>query len=296
MPRIDSNGLTLEVEVVGEGPPLLLIMGIGAPLVLWPDGLVAQLAAAGFRVIRFDHRDVGRSTWLDGTAVPSILGSGARAALGLPVPAPYSLWDMADDTVGLLDALGIDRAHVLGVSMGGMIGQCLAIRHPRRLRSLCSLMSTTGDKWVVRPRPSAVRALLGRPPRTRDEVVSFFVGLNRALAGDGATVAPDVTRQTAERIYDRGHNPEALARHWAAILATGDRTAALRGVQTPTLVLHGAADPLIPVAAGRATAEAIPGARWAVIEGLGHSLPEAAWADIVAAVGAHGRRHGGGER
>lgn len=276
MPRVASNGLELHYEEQGEGPPLVLIMGIGAQLVLWPDDLVHRLADGGFRVIRFDNRDVGLSTWLDHLPVPHGGKAISRALIGVKVPAPYDLWDMADDTAGLLDALDLPDAHFLGVSMGGMVGQCLAVRHPDRVRSFTSMMSTTGKRRVSVGSPRALSALVGARPRTRDEIIDYFVNYIRTVSGSGYPVDLDEARRVAGLLYDRAHHPAGFARHWAAILATGDRTRHLAQVRAPTLVLHGEEDPLIPIAGGRATAAAVPGARFAPIPGMGHSLPRGA--------------------
>lgn len=281
MPRVATNGIALEYEEVGEGPPLVLIMGIGAQMILWPDDFVQELADAGFRVFRFDNRDVGKSTWLDHLGVPSMGRLTARAMMGVRVKAPYTLWDMAEDTVGLLDALDIDRAHVVGASMGGMIAQCLAIRHADRLRSMTSFMSTTGDRRLFRPNPKAVSALLGRRPSTREGVQEYFLKFTRTMAGTGWTIDEAEVRRRAGMAYDRGHHPAGFQRQWAAILAGGNRTRELRTVTTPSLVIHGSQDPLIHPDGGRATARAIPGARFELVEGLGHSLPRGSWPHVI---------------
>jgi pimeloyl-ACP methyl ester carboxylesterase len=289
MPRVEANGIELEMDERGEGPPLVLIMGIGAQMTLWPEGLLDALADRGLRVIRFDNRDIGLSTWLDHHPPPPVGPAVARALLGRPAPAPYSLWDMADDTAGLLDALDLPHAHIFGVSMGGMVAQCLAIRHPDRLRSLISMMSTTGQRRVSLGRPTALAALFGKRPRTRDEVIDTFLTFSRVVSGSAYPPDEDEVRRQAGELFDRAHHPAGFARHMAAILATGDRTAGLRGVRTPSLVLHGDEDPLVPLAGGRATAAAIPGATLSVLPGLGHHLPEAVWPALADQVAAHVR-------
>jgi pimeloyl-ACP methyl ester carboxylesterase len=287
MARIATNGIELEVEDRGDGPPVLLIMGIGAQMILWPDGFVDTLLARGLRVIRFDNRDVGKSTWLDHLGVPSLSGMTAKAMMGMKVKAPYTLWDMALDTVGLLDGLEIDRAHAVGASMGGMVAQCLAIRHPERLHSLTSIMSTTGSRKLFRPKPKAVSALLGTRPTSREGAQDYFVTFSQAMAGTGYPVDEAVARDIAGRAYDRGNHPAGFQRQWAAILASGSRRRLLADVKTPTLVMHGSDDPLLIPEGGRATARAIPGARLEIIEGMGHSLPAGVWDRIADGIAAH---------
>lgn len=287
MARIATNGIELAYEDRGEGPPVLLIMGIGAQMILWPDGFVDALLARGLRVIRFDNRDVGESTWLDHLGVPSVSGMTAKAMMGLKVRAPYTLWDMALDTVGLLDGLGLPRAHVVGASMGGMIAQCLAIRHADRVQSLTSIMSTTGSRRHFRPQPRAVSALLGTRPATREGAMDYFVGFTRAMAGTGYPVDEAAARELAGRAFDRGNHPQGFLRQWAAILASGSRRRMLEDVRTPSLVIHGSDDPLLIPEGGRATARAIPGARLDMIEGMGHSLPAGVWPRIADGIARH---------
>ncbi len=289
MPRVAANGIELEYDESGEGPPLVLIMGIGAQMILWPDDFVAELASAGFRVIRFDNRDVGKSSWLDHLGVPSLTRMTARAMMGVRVQAPYTLWDMAQDTVGLFDALELDRAHVVGASMGGMVAQCLAIRHRDRLRSMTSFMSTTGDRRLFRPNPRAVSALLGKRPATKEGVQEYFLHFTKVMSGTGWALDEAAVKERAALAFDRGHHPEGFMRQWAAILAGGNRTRELRGVTTPSLVIHGSQDPLLHPDGGRATARAIPGARLELVEGLGHSLPRGAWPLVLEPIIKHCR-------
>lgn len=283
--KVRANGIDIEVEVEGEGAPLLLLMGIGAQLVHWPDGLIEQFVRAGFRVIRMDNRDVGRSSHLTHLPVPDPRKALLRAALGLPVGAPYTLRDMAADAAGVLDALGIARAHVVGASMGGMIAQTLALEHPQRVTSLTSIMSTPGDRrYMFATRPAALGALLGPPPRTREEHVARMLTVYRAIGS--RTHRPDeaVLRQIAERSFDRGTNPAGFARQMAAIVASGSRRARLPSLQLPTLVIHGSQDPLIPVAAGRATARLVPGARLLELGDMGHDLPRPLWGAVTSSI------------
>jgi len=283
--RVKANGIDIEVEVEGNGKPLLMLMGIAAQLVHWPDGFCERLVADGFQIIRIDNRDVGQSTIFRHLPAPDPRSTLLRAALGLPIRAPYTLADMADDAVGVLDALGLARAHVLGVSMGGMIAQTLALRHPTRVASLASVMSTPGDRrYALISRPAALGALLGPPPRTREEMVARMLRVYRAIGS--RTHPPDEAslRLIAERSFDRGMNPPGFARQMAAICASGSRRAALPGLRVPTVVIHGAQDPLIPVAAGRATARLIPGARLLELAHMGHDLPRPLWGDVSSAI------------
>ena len=246
-------------------PAVLLIMGLGSQLILWPEELCEALAAAGYFVIRFDNRDVGRSTILD--APPPDL---QRVAAG-EADAPYLLDQMAEDAVGLLDALGIERAHVVGASLGGMIAQRLAIDHPERVLTLASIMSTTGDREVGNPTPEAMTVLMTAPPLDRDGYLESTVRA-RGVIGS-RPLDEDRTRDLAGRSFDRGYHPQGTARQFAAIIASPDRTPALRELRVPTLVLHGSEDPLIDPSGGRATAAAIPDAELIEIDGMGHDLP-----------------------
>jgi len=295
MPHARANGIEIEYESIGEGEPLLLIMGLGAQLVMWPDEFCRTLAERGFRVIRFDNRDVGLSTKLHDLGKPRVRRLLVRALLGLPIESPYTLLDMADDTVGLLDALDVDAAHVVGVSMGGMIAQTLSIVHQSRVRSLTSIMSGPGNRLtVLGGKPGAMLTLLRPPPRTREEAVEREIEFFTTCGGSGYPADRDLMRIQAERAWDRGPNPPGFARHIAAILATGDRSAALRFVRAPTLVIHGDEDPLIRPAAGRATARAIPGAKLRIIPGMGHSLPRGLWPRLIDEVATHVHTANGG--
>ena len=281
-----SNGIEIAYQEVGDpaAEPLLLVMGLGTQMLGWDEELCELLAGRGFRVVRFDNRDIGRSTMLDEAGVPSrsdlFLGRRARAAYLLP--------DMAADAVGLMDHLGIESAHVVGASMGGMIGQTIAIEHPTRLRSLTTMMSTTGDRSVGQMHPATMKALFGGPPaRTREEVVAravrgYPVMGSPAFPADLAAVA-----EVAGLAYDRDHDDVGIARQAVASVTSGDRTKLLRSVDVPTLVLHGLADTLCDPSGGRATAAAIPGAELVLIDGMGHNLPPGLWeriADHIAAV------------
>ncbi len=281
--KIATNGVELEVDVRGSGPPVVLIMGIGTQLVHWPEPFCDALAARGHTVIRFDNRDMGCSSRLDHLGVPDLKVMVARALVGLRNTAPYTLSDMAADVVGLLDALGHERAHVAGISMGGMVAQTLAIEHPGRVRSLTSINSTTGDRRFV-GQPKALSALFSKRPSSRDSIPDFAVHIMRTLSTPRYPCDEDDVRRTALVAYDRGNNPAGFIRQFGAIMASGSRAKRLRSVRSPTLVLHGSDDPLIPLAAGRATAEAIPGARLRVVEGMGHVFNRSLWPTLVEAI------------
>jgi pimeloyl-ACP methyl ester carboxylesterase len=279
--RATANGVEIVYETIGDpsNPPLLLVMGLGTQLIHWDVELCEMFAERGFHVIRFDNRDAGRSTYID-APVPNI----KRAMAGLKIDAPYLLDDMADDAFGLLDHLGIEAAHVAGASMGGMIAQTMAIRRPERVLSLTSIMSTTGERRAGRPKLRVWGVLLRRAPRDKDAAVEYFVRVFRMIGSKGFPADEDRIRAHAAEAYDRGHSPAGTGRQLAAIMASGDRTDRLRGLQVPTLVFHGRDDPLIPFRGGRATADAIPGARLIGIPGMGHDLPRQVWPQVVDAV------------
>jgi pimeloyl-ACP methyl ester carboxylesterase len=283
MPRAQTGGVELEYEVVGDlgARPLLLVQGLGAQLVSVEEGFCAELAAHGFLVIRFDNRDVGLSTRLDGAGPPDLaaIWQGDHASLA------YTLDDMADDAAGLLDAIGVPAAHVAGISLGGMIAQLVAIRHPEKVLSLASIMSTTGDRRVGQPSAEGAGVLFTPMPAERERYLEQAVANARlALAGSAFPLDPDAIRRGAARSYDRAYDPAGVARQLAAALAAGDRTEALRSLRVPALVVHGEVDRIIGVDGGEATAAAIPGARLLRIPGLGHELPPGAWATVADAI------------
>ena len=249
-----------------------------------------MLAARDFYVVRFDNRDAGLSTKLDHAGTPSAWKAMQAAATHERVEAPYTLADMAEDTVGLMDALGIERAHVVGASMGGMIAQTVAIRHPDRLLSLTSIMSTTGSPDVPAASPEAMQVLLTPVPPDRDAYLERSIRTWRVIGSKGFPIDEDAVKQRAARAFDRSFHPAGIARQLVAIIASGNRTAALRGVTTPTLVIHGDVDPLAHPEGGRHTAATIPGAELLVIEGMGHDLPPGAWPRMVDAIDALARR------
>ena len=288
MPEVRSNGLTIRYETLGDPthPALLLIMGLGAQLVDWPDEFCALLGGRGFHVIRFDNRDVGLSTWLDELPAPDLAGifGGDLSTVG------YRLGDLAADAAGLLKALGIERAHVVGASMGGMIAQQLAIDTPDVVASICSIMSTTGDRTVGHPTAEAAAALMQPPPADRESVIARAVATSRVIGSPGFDIVESELVLRAATKYDRAFHPAGTQRQYAAILASPDRTEALRAVTAPTLVIHGEADPLVDVSGGRATAAAVPDAQLLIVEGMGHDLPRETWPRIVDAIVANAAR------
>jgi pimeloyl-ACP methyl ester carboxylesterase len=290
--RAASNGLQLVYDTFGSrsDPPMLLVMGLGAQMIAWDEPFCVRMAQRGFWVIRYDNRDVGLSTHLDEAGVPDIAALAQAIMQGQPLDAPYSLLDMADDAVGLLDALEIDAAHVVGVSMGGMIAQEMAIHYPERLRTLTSIMSSTGDPDLPMPRPEAIAILMAPPPADREGCLDSAVAAARVLNGSGFPVDEAYERARAAKAYERGLSPAGTARQLAAVLAAKSRTEPLKSVQVPTLVIHGDDDPLVPMEGGMETAAAIPGAELLLIEGMGHALPEAVWPEVMDAVVENTRR------
>jgi len=286
MPRARANGIEIEYETFGDpaDPALLLVMGLGAQMILWPEEFCSDLAARGLHVVRYDNRDVGRSTWLDQAGMPDVAGALAAAMQGRPIASPYLLRDMAADAVGLLDALEVDAVHVVGASMGGMIAQTLAIEHPARVRTLTSIMSTTGHPGLPPARPEAMAVLVTPAPTERVAAIEHGVRVWRTIGSPGFPFDEAEVRERAALAFDRGVNPPGVARQLVAILASGSRREALRGVQVPSLVIHGAADPLVPVEAGRDTAQAVPGAELLEFEGMGHDLPRPLWPRFVEAI------------
>jgi len=269
-----------------DDPPMMLIMGIGGQMILWPDGLCEELATRGFGVVRFDNRDSGRSSVLESAGLPSI-ESALAGELNHP---PYTLSDMAGDTAGLMDALGIKAAHVVGASMGGMIAQVLAIEQPRRVLSLASVMSTTGDPAVGLPTPAALEALITRPPSNRDGYVEATLWARAVIGSPGFPRDENVARANAAMAFERGVHPDGTTRQAVAMISTGDRTERLHELDLPTVVIHGADDPLITLSGGKATAAAIPNADLVVIDGMGHDFPPGVWARVADAIEANTRR------
>jgi pimeloyl-ACP methyl ester carboxylesterase len=278
MPRAQTNGIELEYETFGDQtkPAMLLIMGLGVQMLGWDERFCNMLADRGFFVIRFDNRDVGLSTHTEGP-IPNPL----ELMAGNFSSATYTLDDMADDTAGLLDHLGIAAAHVAGVSMGGMIGQTLAARHPERVLSLASIMSTTGNSEVGQPTQAAIAALITPMPGDRDGYVDAAVRAFTVIGSPGYPADEERLRMLIGASYDRAYNPIGFLRQLAGIMASGDRTEPLRAIKAPTVVIHGDDDPLIVKSGGEATAQAIPGAKLVTIPGMGHDLPPELWPQFI---------------
>jgi len=286
-----ANGMTLCYSAFGDRakPTVLLIMGLGAQMILWDDDFCEKIATSGFHVVRFDNRDIGRSTRVDVPVKVDFADLIQKQMKGEKIDSPYTLRDMAADAVGLLDHLGIDKAHVVGASMGGMISQEIAINFADRLLSLTSVMSSTGNPMLPPPTPEAAAVLLAPPPTTLEEYVATFQKTWRVLrAGDfPADDGKDVN--VARRIFSRGLNPMGVARQMLAIFASGDRRQSLANVRTPTLVVHGDVDPLVRVEGGMDTAKSIPGAKLVIVKRMGHALPEELWPEIIDPIVAHAK-------
>ncbi|BBB10862.1 alpha/beta fold hydrolase [Sphingopyxis sp. FD7] len=284
------NGIDITYEDKGpkDAPAILMVMGLGGQLTLWPDEFVAALNDRGFRTIRYDNRDVGLSTRFDAAGVPNLKWMFVKAAIGLPVRPAYTLADMAADGIGLLDHLGIGRAHVVGVSMGGMIAQHIAARHPDRLLSLTSIMSTTGNRRLPRARKEAMQALANRPMSgDREALIAYSVNAARVIGSPGYPPDEERLQRRVRTDFERGWYPPGFARQMAAIVADGDRRPMLRTIKAPTLVIHGEDDPLVPLAGGRDTANNIAGARLMTVPGMGHDLPLALVDTLADAIAGH---------
>ncbi len=290
MAMVTANGIQIAYETFGNssGRPLLLIIGLGGQMIQWDDDLCKDLAERGHYVIRFDNRDVGLSTKFHEAGVPNLLEIMGKIMKGEQVQAPYTLDDMADDAVGLLGALGIKRAHICGMSMGGMIAQTIAIRHPSHVLSLISIYSSTGNPALPQPNPEVLGLLIAPAPKEREANIGHMVKIFRTLAGPGFPIDEEWTRRIMAQSYDRCFCPQGMARQLVAIVAHGSRKPALASLKVPTLVVHGTADPLVPVEGGKDTAEAIPGSQLMLIKDMGHDLPHGgAWPRIVEAITAH---------
>jgi pimeloyl-ACP methyl ester carboxylesterase len=283
-----ANGIELCYQEMGDpdGEPLLLVMGLATQMLAWDEEFCGMLAERGYRVVRFDNRDIGRSTKVEAAGVPGRLDM----LIGRRGTAPYLLRDMASDTFGLMDHLGIDSAHLVGASMGGMIVQTAAIECPERVRSITSIMSTTGSRLVGHPSYKTFGLLLGNPPREREAAIERVIKAFRVIGSPGYPFEEDRVREIAGRSFDRGHSGAGIARQLHAITASGDRTPALRKLELPALVIHGKKDVLVHPSGGRATAKAIPGARLKMVDGMGHDLPRALWPTFAEEIAANAAR------
>lgn len=291
MPIARANGIDIAYETFGRetDSPLVLIMGLAAQMIFWDEGFCEQLARRGFFVVRFDNRDVGQSTKVDHFGKPNALELMQALQRRQAPAAPYGLADMADDTLGLMDALDLRRAHVCGASMGGMIAQVLALRHPQRVLSLTSIMSSTGDPDLPQAAPPVLALLLEPMPRDQASYLDYSVKLWRTIGSSGFPFDEAAVRERAALAFERGLYPAGMLRQLLAILADGSRRERLRGLRVPALVIHGEADPLVPIACGEDTAASIPGARFVRIAGMGHDLPPATWLFLVDEIERHAR-------
>lgn len=289
MPQAAANGITIEYEAFGarDNPPLLLVNGLGSQLLGYAEEFCGMLAARGHYVIRFDNRDVGLSTKFDAAGPPDMEAIRADRERGETPAVAYTLWDMADDAAGLLDALGIARAHIMGMSMGGMIVQCIAIKHPQRVLSMTSIMSNTGNPNLPAASAETQAVFSKAVPAERDPYIEDAVARQRVMGSPPPLFDEARVRHVAAARFDRSFYPVGSDRQLAGIIATGDRREALRKLTTPTLVIHGAVDPLVLPEGGIDTAANIPGARLVILDGMGHDLPPGLWSRITDEVCAH---------
>ncbi|PKN70063.1 MAG: alpha/beta hydrolase [Deltaproteobacteria bacterium HGW-Deltaproteobacteria-12] len=298
MPNVTANGIQIEYDTFGDSsfPALLLIAGNGAQLFFWDVEFCKLLVKKGYYVIRFDNRDAGLSTKFDEAGIPDFQVAINALMEGKPVESAYSLDDMADDAVGLLAALGIEKAHICGASMGGMIAQVIACRHPKHVLSLTSIMSTTGNPDLPQGKPDALAAVLAPMPQERGAYVEHNLDIWRKIWSPGFPFEEKRARTFIEMSYDRSYYPQGMARQNIAIIANGDRRPALSSVTVPTLVIHGADDPLIPAEGGKDTARVIPGAGLLIINGMGHDMPKGVWTEIAEAISQHAVQAGIGNK
>jgi pimeloyl-ACP methyl ester carboxylesterase len=276
MPRVTANGIEIEYESLGpdQAPVALLIMGLGCQLIHWPDALCEQLLAAGYRVLRYDNRDVGLSSRMEQAGMPKLLRAGIAARLRLPVRAAYGLDDLAADALGLMDALGIAQAHVVGLSMGGMIAQVLGAKHANRVRSLTLIMTSSGNPWLKKPSLRIQMRMMSKPKaRDRETLLQFGMNTWRMIGSPGYPSPEPELREYVARALDRNVHPQGLARQMVAIMASGSRVKQLARIKAPTLIIHGDKDPLVPVPAARDLKKHIPDAQLEIIHGMGHDLP-----------------------
>ena len=298
MPQVSANGISIEYESFGShaDPTLLLIMGLGMQMIAWPEPFCRELAAQGFRVIRYDNRDTGFSTKLDGARSPSVAALLLRSLLRLPIRVPYTLRDMADDAVGLLDELDVETAHIVGASMGGMIAQNIAASFQNRVRSLTSIMSTSGHRALPGADPLVSRHIFRTRPTSgdRDEVIAHNMRTLELIGSPAYPVDEETRREMTSQSFDRCYYPAGFIRHVGAIVQDGDRRKRLATISAPTLVIHGREDPLVPLPGGIDTAEHISGARLEIVDGMGHNLPPGLWPMLVEMIAEHARQADGG--
>jgi pimeloyl-ACP methyl ester carboxylesterase len=287
--KVKVDGIEIVYDTFGEPtmPAMLLVMGLGAQMIAWDEAFCSKLAAQGYWVIRFDNRDVGLSTRFDEAGIPNIPALMQALMRGEKIETPYLLRDMADDAVGLLDAIGVEKAHVVGVSMGGMIVQEMVIHHAERVRTMTSIMSTTGNPDLPPAKPEAMAILMEPAPTVRSDYIENSVRGSQILNGAEIPFDEDRARIHAGLAFDRGLSPAGTARQLAAILGSGSRKEALKSVTVPTLVIHGDADPLVPVEGGIDTADSISGAELLIIKGMGHDLTPTTWSQVLAAIASH---------
>ena len=293
MPQARTYSIDIEYEVFGTSsdPTILLIMGLGMQMIAWPEDFCRDLAARGYRVVRYDNRDTGFSTKFEGQRAPSIMSMFVRRALRLPIRVPYTLKDMADDAAGLLDAIGTENAHVVGASMGGMIAQNLAVRHPKRVRTLTSIMSTTGHRSLPGADPLVTRHIFHSRPKSnhRESVIAHNIRTLELIGSPAYPVDEETRRELASMNYDRCFYPQGFPRHVAAIFQDGNRRSRLRDITAATLVIHGREDSLVPLAGGIDTAQHIDGSRLEIIDGMGHNLPVELWPKIIDLIVEHAK-------
>jgi pimeloyl-ACP methyl ester carboxylesterase len=283
MANLSANGIRIEYDTFGDrsARPLLLVMGLGAQMIHWRAEFCEQLADAGHYVVRFDNRDVGLSEKFDAAGMPDIAGMMMKAMAGESISAPYTLDDMADDGFGLLDALDIANAHICGASMGGMIAQAMAIRAPRRVKSLTSIMSSTGNRELPPAKPEAMAALMSPAGKDQDEMIARSISVSKIIGSPGFATDEAEIKARALEAFERSFYPIGVARQMAAVAAHGNRKPSLQKLDIPALVIHGKADPLVPVEGGIDTHEALRGSELLLIEGMGHDLPRQVWPRVV---------------
>ena len=289
MPKANANNIQIEYDTFGKSssPALLLIMGLGGQMIFWDEEFCKQLAGSGFFVIRYDNRDIGLSTKFEAKGVPDVMAAITASMQGKPISAPYSLDDMANDAAGLLDALSIKKAHICGASMGGMIAQTFAYKHPSRILTLTSIMSSTGNPQLPPGKPEAMAALTTPAPRDRDEYIEQGIKTWKIIGSPGFPFDEKRIRKLSAEAFDRSFYPQGMARQLVAILAHGNRKSRLSSINVPTLVIHGDSDPLVPVEAGKDTADAIKGAKLLIIKGMGHDFARGTWPEIIGAIHQH---------